>query len=40
MLFGIIGAIAAYIALRIEEKKEREREIQKAKEEGYEVYWA
>ena len=40
MLFGIIGAIAFYIALNIEEKKARERAIKEAKDEGYEVYFA
>lgn len=39
MLFGIIGGVIFYIALSIEEKLNRKKELLKAQEEGYEAYF-
>lgn len=40
MLFGAIGGIMFYIALTIIDKLNRKEELNKAKEEGYEVYFS
>lgn len=40
MLFGIIGGIIFFTALSIDEKLIKKREIRKAKEGGYEVYFS
>ena len=40
MLFGVIGGIIFYIALVIDEKLSKKKELLKAQEEGYEVYFS
>ena len=39
MLFGVIGGIIFYITLCISDRINRKKEVRKAQEEGYELYF-